>query len=127
MNSIRIFFSIILGGLLLGVAGMGCKKQESAAPATLPMEQVASTIQQTFASANPDLQAQASALQTAVQQKDPGALTALEAIQQRSDLTGEQRQQISQCLPSLLQSTREAASAGDARAAQALKAYHVSK
>jgi|GEM_PF-5661583 len=123
----QIAFSVLLVSLL-GIASMtGCKKQEAAAPAPLAAEQVASNIQQTFAGANADLQAQAAALQTAVQQKDPNALTALEAIKQRPDLTGEQRMQLGQCLPSLLQSARDAASAGDPRAEQALKAYHLSK
>lgn len=113
--------------LLLCVALMaGCHKQAST-PQTMDVTQVPAVIQSAFSNVDPAIQADLDAVQNAVKNQDPAAITTLMNLLHRSDLTPEQRAAAGRCLPPLLAAARQAADKGDQRAVQAISAYKVSK
>jgi len=59
--------------------------------------------------------------------QDPAALGALTQMQQRPELSVEQRIALGRCLPAALKAARAAADRGDTKAAEALKAYNAGK
>jgi len=121
--------SVTLRAIWIGlclVAASGCHKQ-SAAPQTIEAARVPEVIQDAFQNANPELKAEVETIETAAKNQDPAAITNLMLLMHRPDLTPQQRSAASRCLPSLLISAQQAAAQGDERAAEAVKAYNISK
>lgn len=121
----RFIITTFLPVILFG-AGCSPKSQGQAGPA-ISQEQVAKTIQNALNGANQDLQTRAAEVGDAARQQDPQAVNALVQLMHRPDVTTSQRSEMAKCLPILLTATRKAAEAGDAKAAEALRAYNISK
>ena len=124
----RQFSSLITmaGALVLYCSGCGPKAQTNAPP-NMSQEQVSQTIQSVFDGANPELQTRAAQVESAAKQQDPQAVSGLVQLLHSPGITPAQRSELAKCLPSLLTSARNAAEAGDARAAEALRTYNYSK
>jgi len=121
------FFAI---GLVLSVlVGIGCHQKADDKAPVIPVGEgeVPKKVEDAMNGANADIQAQAAQVVDAARQQDPRAIGALIQLMHRSDVSREQRTELSKCLPALLSATRKAADAGDPRAAEALKAYNISK
>jgi hypothetical protein len=120
---------LLVGFLPLALFGFGChQKVQDKAPAQAIAEgEVPKTVEDAMNGASVDLQSQATQVGNAARQQDPAAVAALIELMHRPDVTKAQRAELSKCLPVLLTATRKAADAGDPRAAEAMKAYNISK
>jgi hypothetical protein len=109
---------------LLAVAG--CHKNEP--PAALAPEQGPAAVQKAFEGATLEARSLASGLADSMRDKDfPKALTHLDDLDDRRDLTGDQRLTSVRARLLVMQQLAAAAASGDVRAAEVLKAYRASK
>jgi len=113
-------------GMVACLVLAGCGKTAQAPP-PLPIEQVPQTLENAFESAPSEVSQAASEAVTAVRADDPGALTDLQELTARSDLTREQHLAAARAMAAYLQKLRDTADKGDKKAEEALQHYRSTK
>lgn len=112
--------------VLYAMAACGCRKSANGSAAVTP-EAAPQVIETAFQHADSSVKTEAAMVAAATKSHDPAALPAITRLLQNSELTGQQRAALGSCLPAALSATRAAAAGGDARAAEALRAYNTSR
>ena len=111
---------------ILAVWGSACRRSTQATGA-VTADAAPQVVETAFQRADPAVRAEAASVAAATRLQDPAALGALTQMQQRPELSVEQRIALGRCLPAALKAARAAADRGDIKAAEALKVYNAGK
>ena len=103
----------------------GCSKKEE--PVALPVEEVPQVMQEAFKQAEPQVSQEVTRVIGSVREQDPRALSELQNLSDRNDLTAEQRLAADRAKFALLQRLQEAAQKGDQRAEDELNKFRARK
>jgi len=126
INHIRLTLSTAAAGLLLCLAS-GCK-QNSAAPAALPISQAPQAIEMAFKDAKPELKKKADEAVAALNEKKMDrALVLLQELSVKSGLTARQREAAAGSMLAANQEVQAAAAKGDAQADALVQYRRMSK
>jgi hypothetical protein len=110
------------------LCGAGCHRSEDKPLATLAVEQLDPVLQQTFATADPEIRTQAREYTKAMQDHDwAGALAKLKELRSHPELTTEQRTTLARVHQTTVQQLNASAEQGDDSAAAVISAYKASK
>jgi len=121
----RTIFALAATGILT-LCGSACRKS-TAATGAVTADAAPQIVETAFQSADSAIRAEAASVAAATRLQDPMALGALTQMQQRPELSADQRIALGRCLPAALKAARAAADRGDTKAAEALKAYNAGK
>ena len=118
------FFRLLFIAALLSP---GCAK-EPTPPAPLAVEQIPAAMDAEFQIATPEIRDAAAGMVAAVKQNElPTAFDKLQELSSRGDLSPAQRATASRAMMGVAQSLQNAASNGDAKAAEALHRYQTTR
>jgi hypothetical protein len=119
------FATIAVSASLLWCA---CDKRDAAAPSPLPEDQIPSVVSQAFNGSAKETQVQVAQYVNHFENRDfPAAFEDMQQIVHNKNLTPDQRIVLARALMTTSQKVREAASAGDQRADEALRSYTSTK
>ena len=111
---------------LLNVTGCG-NSGKATAPPPLAIEQVPQTLESAFKSAPAEANQAANEAITSVRNEEPEALTELQDLSSRPELSEEQRVAAARAMAAYLKKLRESAEKGDKKSEEAIEHYRATK